>query len=163
MKKILSVNQAIKTAKKLHGKKSKIVLVGGVFDILHIGHIRFLESAKKEGDFLFVLLESDISVRKKKGIARPLNRQKERSQVLAALIPVDFIIILKGILKDKDYDKIIKQIRPDILATTARDSYIFHKERQAKLVGAKVKTVIKRVKSKSTTGFAEKLETELGI
>jgi len=163
MGRIINTKQAIKISRQLKQTGKRIVLAGGVFDILHIGHIKFFEKAKKEGDFLFLLLESDRSVRKLKGKSRPLNTQEERSEVLAALNSVDFIVNLKGILKDKDYDKIIKQIRPNVLATTKSDSYIFHKVRQAKLVGAKVKTVIKRVRSKSTTKLAQELEEKLEI
>ncbi len=151
MNKIISVQKSVKIAIGLHKKKKKIVLVGGVFDILHLGHVKFLEKAKKEGDFLFVFLESDEAVRKRKGKGRPVNIQKDRAQVLAALKAVDFVIILKGLLKHNDYDRIVKLISPDVLATTAKDPNIAHKLRQAKLVKAKVKIVIKRIKSKSTS------------
>lgn len=155
MKKVVSVSKSIKFADKLRGEKSKIVLVGGVFDILHVGHVRFLEKARQEGDSLFLLLESDESVRKLKGKNRPINNQKERGEVLAGLSSVDVIINLKGILKDEDYDRIVQQIKPNVLATTKSDYYVFHKERQAKLVGAKVKTVINRFNKKSTTKLLE--------
>lgn len=157
MKKILNIQQAGKESSRLRKKGKSIVLVGGVFDILHIGHIKFLEKAKKEADFLFLLLESDQSVRKLKGKNRPINKQEDRAYVLEALSSVDFIVKLKNTLKDSDYDRITKLIRPEILATTEPDSYIFHKARQAKLVGAKLKTVIKRIKDKSTTNLIEKL------
>lgn len=157
MKKILNIKQAGKESSRLRKQGKSIVLVGGVFDILHIGHVKFLEKAKREGDLLFVLLESDESVREKKGKPRPLNNQKDRSEVLAALSSIDFVVKLQGVLKNDDYDKIVKKIYPDVLATTVGDSYIFHKVRQAKLVGAKLKTVIKRVKNKSTTNLTEEL------
>lgn len=157
MSKILSVKQAVEFSSRFRKQKKTIVLAGGVFDILHLGHIRFLKKAKKEGDLLLLLLESNVSVRRLKGKNRPFNTQKERSEVLAALEPVDFIINLKGVLKNQDYDKIVKQIQPNVLATTESDSYIFHKIRQAKLVGAKVKTVIKRIKNKSSSKIYEEL------
>lgn len=151
MKKILNIEQAVKISNKLKNEKKGIVLAGGAFDILHLGHVRFLEKAKQEGDFLFVLLESDKSVRKIKGKKRPINIQADRAEVLAALYSVDFIVKLKGVLKDQGYDKIVRQISPNVLATTGIDSYIFHKIRQAKLVKAKVKIVTRRIKNKSTT------------
>lgn len=161
MNKILSIKQANELSSRFRKQNKTIVLAGGVFDILHLGHIRFLKKAKKEGHLLFLFLESDKSVKKLKGKNRPFNTQKERSEVLAALEPVDFVINLKGILQNQDYDRIVKQIQPNVLATTKSDSYIFHKERQAKLVGAKVKIVIKRIRSKSTTKLTEALEAEL--
>lgn len=155
MRKILSVKQAIKVSKKLKGKN--IVVAGGVFDIFHIGHIKFLEKAKKEGDFLFVLLESDKSVRKLKGQKRPINKQRDRAKVLSTLEVVDFIVNLKGILKNEDYDRIVEQISPKVLAVTDGDPNMIHKIRQAKLTGAKVKIVLRRLKNKSTTRLAEEI------
>ncbi len=157
MNKILSVSKSIKIAKQLNRGK-KVVLVGGVFDILHLGHIKFLRKAKGKGDLLFVLLESDKSVRKSKGQKRPINSQKDRAQVLAALESVDFVITLKGLLKNEDYDRIVKLINPAVLAITTKDPNIIHKVRQAKLTGAKVKIVLQRLKSKSTSISLKKYE-----
>lgn len=151
----MNIKQAVEISKELKNKGKSLVLVGGVFDILHIGHVKFLEKAKEEGDFLFLILESDESVKKLKGEKRPINTQNDRAQVLESLRSVDFVIKLKGVLKNQDYDKIVKLISPDILATTESDSYIYHKIRQAKLVNAELKVVIKRIKNKSTTKILE--------
>lgn len=156
MNKIVSVQKSVEIAIGLRKKKKKIVLVGGVFDILHLGHVKFLEKAKEEGDFLLVLLESDESVKKRKGNERPINSQTDRAEVLSALEDVDFVITLKGLLKHKDYDRIVKLIEPSVLATTAKDPNIIHKQRQAKLVKTKVKIVIKRINSKSTSKILKK-------
>lgn len=158
MNKIVNVQKSIKIAIDLRKKKKKIVLVGGVFDILHLGHVKFLEKAKREGDSLFLLLESDDAVKKRKGKGRPMNLQKDRAQVLAALEAVDFVIILKGLLKHKDYDRIVRLILPDVLATTAKDPNIVHKVRQGKLIGAKVKIVLRRLKNKSTSKLLKRYE-----
>lgn len=158
MNKILNVRQATKLSSKLKKQNKIIVLIGGVFDILHIGHVRFIQEAKKQGDFLFVLLESDESVRKTKGPKRPLNGQKDRAEVLSALKDVDYVVKLKGILENRNYDNLVSLLKPNVLATTQDDSYIFHKVRQAKLINAKVKTVIKRVKNKSTSKILELLK-----
>ena len=64
--KILTTEQAIKVAKQIQARGSKIVLAGGCFDILHLGHITFLEKAKAQGDMLFILLESDENIKKSK-------------------------------------------------------------------------------------------------
>lgn len=155
--KIIDVEKAIGLSSKLRSEGKTIVLVGGVFDILHVGHVRFLEEAKKKGDSLFLLLESDESVRKIKGKNRPLNSQKERAEVLAALNAVDFVILLFGVLKDEDYDRIVFRLRPAMLATTENDSKNIHMERQAKKIGAKVLYVIQRLKSKSTSKIVNSL------
>lgn len=132
-------------------KKGKIVLVGGCFDILHPGHIIFLEKAKKVGDYLVVLLESDKKVRILKGINRPVHNQKDRAKVLSAIKYVDLIIPLPFLEKDQDYDQIIAKISPDVIATTqgALDNHF--KKRSAKKVGAKLKFVTKMIGNHSSS------------
>lgn len=158
MRKIINVEKAEQISKKLRHKGKRIVLAGGVFDILHVGHIKFLEAAKRQGDFLIVLLESDESVRISKGKKRPVNNQKDRAIILSALASVDFVVILNGVLKNKTYDKIIKQISPKILTTTAKDPGIKHKIRQAKLTGAKLIEVMKKMPNKSTSQIINSLK-----
>lgn len=161
MSKIFSQYEDLKPIEKISGEPSNIVLVGGCFDILHIGHINFLKAAKKQGHTLIVLLESDEAIQKYKGPKRPINQQKNRAEILAELKSVDFIILLKGVLTDKDYDALVKKIKPAIIATTAQDPHLIHKKRQAKLTGAKVVDVINPVKGTSTTKIAQLLENEL--
>lgn len=158
MGKIITIKQAIEISKDLKRKNKIAVLVGGAFDLLHVGHVKFLEEAKKQGDFLFVLLESDKSIRKLKGNLRPLNSQKDRALILSSINYVDFVIKLKGILQNKEYDKIIQKLLPRVLATTAKDLNIEHKKRQAKLTGAKVIEVIKRIPNKSTSKIIDSLK-----
>src|SRR3989338_4221498 len=154
MNRIIKPEDSIKISKEFREQGKQIVLVGGCFDILHLGHIKFLESAKKLGDCLFVLLENDESVKKLKGKDRPINNQIERAQVLSALSIVDYVVLLPLMKTDKDYDKLITQIKPSFIAATQDDPNISHKIRQAKLVGGKLKIVTKRVKNKSTTKLA---------
>ncbi len=152
--KILNVNDAIKTAQRLRKQNKTIVLVGGVFDILHVGHTKFLEKAKQLGDYLFVLLEDDERPRRIKGKNRPINYQKERAIVLSALQSVDFVILLKRMTSNDNYDKIISQIIPNVIATTYPDPGVEHKIRQGKLINAKVKYVMKRLYKHSATRLA---------
>lgn len=133
-------------------KSSKsIVLVGGCFDVLHPGHVIFLEQAKRLGDLLIVLVESDEKIKKIKGINRPIHNQRERAIVLKALKFVDSVVLLPFIETDKEYDAIIKKIKPDIIAATKGASDNYHKERVAKLVGAKLKYVTKMIGTHSTS------------
>lgn len=155
MAKILNLEKAIITAKILNLEKKSIVLAGGCFDILHIGHIKFLEQAKKKGDYLFILLESDQSVRRLKGQNRPINLVFDRAQILAAINSVDYIIPLERVIESKDYDNIVEKIHPSIIAVTKNDKALIHKKRQAKKINAKVVSVIDRLEDKSTTKLAE--------
>lgn len=161
MEKIITIEDAIKAAKKLRAQRNKIVLVGGCFDILHIGHVEFLKKAKEKGDALFLLLESDKKVKQIKGKNRPIHTQKERAKVLSALETVDYVILLPYFAKNQDYDNLVMQIKPDIIATTKTDKYREHKERQAKLLNAQVLDVIDRLPNKSTHLLALKLSQEL--
>lgn len=160
MEKIINIDKAVKISKKLRYQGKSIVLAGGCFDILHIGHIDFLNEAKKRGDVLFVLLESDESIRRIKGNNRPINSQADRVRILSALLSVDYAIILPQLSGNKEYDEILARIKPDIIATTEGDKNREHKERQAKLTGAKVVDVIKNISNKSTTKLIKLLSED---
>lgn len=152
MNKIVEVNEAIKIARKLREQSKTIVVAGGFFDILHLGHIKFLEKAKKYGDCLFVLLEEDENA-KEKGKDRPINPQKLRAKILSSIQSVDHIIMLKNMTNNELYDKLMVKIQPDIIATTYVDPYVDHKRRQAKLINAKVVYAIRRIDNHSTTKY----------
>ncbi len=154
MDKIIDLSRAIKLSQKLKKEHKTLVITGGCFDILHVGHIRFLRESKKQGDFLLVLIENDRSVKKLKGKNRPINTQHERAEVLAALSSVDYILILPSMKNNNDYDMLIKKINPNIITTTKGDPQAVHIERQAKMIGAKVSYVIGRIENKSTTNLA---------
>ncbi len=95
----------------LHGKK--VVMIGGSFDILHIGHLRYLRNAKKLGDILVVALNSDSHIRTYKPIGRPIINELQRAEMLSALRLVDYVFITTKIGLYDPY--IYKTIRPDIL------------------------------------------------
>lgn len=159
MKKILNIKQAFEIAKSIKGSGKTLVVAGGCFDILHPGHIKFLKLAKREGDFLFVLLESDENVRKIKGKSRPLNRERERAAILSSLPIVDYVVLLPVLTKNFDYDVIIKALKPDVLATTVGEEGNYHLKRQAKQINARVVYVTERFKDYSTTKFANLIKT----
>ena len=161
MGKLVNVKQATKLSQKLRSRGRKTVLAGGCFDILHIGHVKFLEKAKQQGDILFVLLESDDNVRKLKGKNRPINTQKNRAMVLSALTSVDYIVLLPNLKTNDQYDTIVSQIHPSIIATTAKDPNILHKKRQANQINGKVVYVLKRISDQSTTRLAKLIGQDL--
>jgi D-beta-D-heptose 7-phosphate kinase/D-beta-D-heptose 1-phosphate adenosyltransferase len=89
----------------------RIVFTNGVFDILHPGHVRYLQAARAHGDLLIVGLNSDASVRRNKGPGRPINAESERAEVLAALACVDAV----SIFDDETPADIIRRVQPDVL------------------------------------------------
>ena len=161
MKKILSINQAIKKSGELRHEGKRIVLAGGCFDILHVGHIIFLENAKQTADVLIVLLESDQRIHQMKRESRPIQTLQDRARILAALERVDYVVPLPFFQNDDQYDKLILSIKPDIIATTKGDPFRHHKERQAKLIGGTLAYVLTRVKNQSTSRLASVLGKEL--
>jgi D-beta-D-heptose 7-phosphate kinase/D-beta-D-heptose 1-phosphate adenosyltransferase len=155
MQKILTVSQAVKESERFKKNRKSIVLAGGCFDILHVGHVRFLEKARAAGDVLFVFLESDGTIKRLKGRNRPINRQEDRAVILSALSAVDYVIILPPDLTDLDYDRIVTSIRPNILAVTEGDSFKKHKERQAKMIQADVVEVTESIRDQSTSRLVQ--------
>jgi FAD synthetase len=149
--KIVTIEQAADIVNKIKRDAKTVVLAGGCFDLLHVGHIKFLQAAKKQGDYLFILLENDNTVSKLKGPQRPINIQSDRAEILAAFSDVDYIVTLTDISSNDDYDNIVLKLKPDFIAATQNDPQIIHKQRQAALVNAKVVFVTERIKNKSTT------------
>ena len=140
---------------KKNKNNKKIVLVGGCFDILHLGHIIFLEKAKKKGDVLIVLLESDENIFKNKGNNRPVNNQENRAKILKSLKMVDQVIKLPVMKTDDEYLEIIKKIKPSIIAVSENDKNLINKKYQAKLVGAKLVEVTEMIPHQSTSRIIE--------
>lgn len=98
---------------KRQGKK--IVFTNGCFDLLHYGHIKYLQDASKKGDILIVGINSDSSVKKIKGDKRPIINQRDRLRLVAALESVDFVVLFK----EDNPLKIIKILKPDLLVKGA--------------------------------------------
>lgn len=151
MEKIVDVKKAIMVAKKIKAEGEKIVLVGGCFDILHVGHAIFLEKAKEKGDVLMVLLESDQTIKRLKGESRPINDQKDRAKLLSKITDVDVVVCLPDMKSGQDYNDLVNKIRPDIIAITSDDKIKEIKRRQAEMVGGKMWVVTKRVGNYSTS------------
>jgi len=95
---------------QLREKNKKIIFTNGCFDILHAGHVRYLESAKACGDYLVIGLNSDASVRALKGESRPINSEEDRAEVLGALRAVDDVVIFG----DETAENLIAKVRPAI-------------------------------------------------
>lgn len=111
MGKIVSLDELKKNAERLKAEGKKIVFTNGCFDIIHVGHIRYLKKAKSLGDVLIVGLNSDRSVSIIKP-ERPINPQEQRAEVLASLEMVDYVTLFD---EKTPYD-LIKLLKPDVLA-----------------------------------------------
>lgn len=157
MGKILNLKNIPNEIKKLKRDGEKIVLTGGCFDILHVGHIEFLKKAKKLGDILIILLENDESITKMKGKNRPINNQEDRLSVLTNLNMVNYVIPLPPIMNNQNYNKLVKKIEPDIIAVTKGDPLFEVKKLQAKSVNGKIVNVMDRKTDYSTTKIAKKI------
>lgn len=90
----------------------KIVLANGIFDLLHVGHVRYLQAARAEGDILVAAINSDASTRAQKGAGRPIMTERARAAVVAALAAVDYVVIFD----EFDVKELLREIRPHVHA-----------------------------------------------
>jgi cytidyltransferase-like protein len=130
----------------------KIVLVGGCFDIIHFGHIQFLQKAKEAGDFLIVALEPDERIIHHKN-RTPMHTQQERAYNLAALRSVDEVIMLPQLNGFDDYLALVKNIKPHIIAITDNDPQKDNKQKQADAIGAQLVIVTDMIGSFSSSNI----------
>jgi rfaE bifunctional protein nucleotidyltransferase chain/domain len=112
MARVLSRQEAAATARRLKDEGKALVFANGAFDLLHVGHVRYLESARREGDFLLVAVNSDSSVRALKGEGRPVVPEGERAEIVAALGCVDAVVIFS----ETSPANLIEEIRPAVHA-----------------------------------------------
>lgn len=138
---------------KLKKDGKKIVLTNGCFDILHLGHVKYLEEAKKLGDILIVGVNSDKSVRILKGKERPIMPEKERAEIVAALKYVDYVVIFY----ETNPENVIAQLKPDIHVKGG--DYAKDEIPESKLVeslGGKT-VILKEIEGKSTSSIIQKI------
>lgn len=105
------IKDNIEIINRIKAERKKIVFTNGCFDLLHVGHIRYLAQAKKLGDFLIIGLNSDNSVKELKGEDRPINSFEDRATLLSAIESVDLVIMFE----EQTPENLIKDIVPDIL------------------------------------------------
>jgi D-beta-D-heptose 7-phosphate kinase/D-beta-D-heptose 1-phosphate adenosyltransferase len=151
--KIKNITQIKKIISRLQAKGKKIVFTNGCFDILHYGHVKYLQDAKKLGDFLVIGVNSDASIKRLKGKDRPIVQEKDRLRTLAALGCVDFLVKFS---QDTPRE-LIKRLQPDILVKGAdwKGKTIVGSD-IVKNYGGKVKT-IKFIPGRSTTKLIRKI------
>lgn len=151
--KIKDLAELSKMILRLRKENRKIVFTNGCFDILHYGHLRYLEEAKRLGDILIVGVNSDLSIKKIKGDFRPINKCRDRLAMVAGLQCVDYCLPFN----EKTPLRIIKKIKPDILVKGGdwrKEDIIGNKFVSS--YGGKVKT-IRYIKGYSTTQLINKI------
>ena len=154
MKKILGRNTLKNELEKLRKEGKKIAFTNGCFDIIHVGHVRYLKEAKKMADVLVLALNSDSSVRAIKGEKRPLVSEEERAETLAAFEFIDFITIFDELTPLE----LINYLQPDVLIKGGdwQEEKIVGRE-EIKKWGGRV-AIIPEVSGKSTTNIVEKIK-----
>ncbi len=110
--KLVTLERALELREEARRQDKSVVFTNGCFDLLHVGHIRYLVGAADEGDILFVALNSDRSVRTLKGDGRPLFPAEERAEIISALECVDAVLIFD----DSSVDRLLRQLRPNVHA-----------------------------------------------
>jgi D-glycero-beta-D-manno-heptose 1-phosphate adenylyltransferase len=110
--KILSREGLLQVLQEHRRRGQKIVLANGVFDLLHVGHVRYLQAARAEGDVLVVGINSDSSTQAQKGEGRPIMTERARAAVVSALAAVDYVVIFDEL----DVNQLLREIRPDVHA-----------------------------------------------
>lgn len=157
VRKIISLKNLDKALEKIHKKKEKIVVGGGCFDIFHYGHLIFLKKAKKEGDFLIILLESDEFIKKNKQ-REPIHSLNQRAEILAELESINLVVKLPLLAKDEDYLRIVEAIKPSVIAVTAGDEKLKQKTNIAKKINAQLKIVTNLLSEFSSSSIRKKLK-----
>lgn len=111
MGRVLSAQEIQQALSREHGGPQKLVFTNGCFDLLHVGHVRYLQEARKLGDALFVGVNTDASVKRLKGPERPLQNENDRAEILAALGCVDFVCLFE----EDTPETLIRTVKPRVL------------------------------------------------
>jgi rfaE bifunctional protein nucleotidyltransferase chain/domain len=153
--KILTLAELTTRAEEIRANRRRLVLTNGCFDLLHVGHVRYLQQAAELGDVLVVAVNGDESVRSLKGPGRPLNSEEDRAEVLAALECVDFVVIFPEIRATR----VIEALRPAIYVKGGdytMESLDPEEVAALKKAGAEIKT-LPLVPEKSTSRLIERI------
>lgn len=150
---LIERNLIVETCKELRQSGKKIVFTNGCFDILHVGHVQYLTTAKSFGDILIVGLNTDESVKILKGENRPINNEKDRAEVLLGLKAVDYVVLFG----ERTAENLVSEIRPDIYVKGG--DYTVDKIPEAKIVqsyGGRVE-LVQFVAGHSTTNIIRQI------
>ena len=150
--KVCSKEAMLEERKRLKAEGKSVVFTNGCFDILHLGHVTYLNFARQQGDVLVLGMNSDASVRRNKGDDRPINCELDRAEVLAALECIDYVVLF-----DEDEPKtLIEALLPDVLVKGEDWAHYVSGREAVEAAGGKV-VLAKMVEGRSTTGTIEKV------
>lgn len=155
---ILDRDELLRTRERLRAEGHRLVFTNGCFDILHVGHVRYLRAARGLGDALLVAINSDRSVRAIKGTERPFVNESERAEMLAALACVDFVTVFDA----ESPRALIAELLPDVLVKGgdyALDE--IHGREEVEAAGGRV-VALPFVEGASTTGIVERVRRAYG-
>jgi D-beta-D-heptose 7-phosphate kinase/D-beta-D-heptose 1-phosphate adenosyltransferase len=153
-RKILTIEQLVNERERLRSAGARVVFTNGVFDLLHLGHVRYLASARALGSTLIVAINSDSMVRELKGPGRPVTNQEERAEILAALRAVDYVTVFD----DLSPRSLIARLLPDVLVKGGDYKLNeIHGREEVEAAGGKV-VALPFVEGASTTAMIEKVK-----
>ncbi len=156
MGKLVSQDEILNIVKDIHNQGKTVVTTNGCYDILHVGHVRYLQKTKNIADYSVIMLNSDSSVKKIKGENRPVNTELDRAEILCALSCVDYVVIFE----EKSPCELLDKIKPDF-HTKGADYTIetLPKEERDVIEKNNIKIrFIEFVQGKSTTNTIEKMK-----
>ena len=151
---ILDREELLRVREDLRARGRTLVFTNGCFDILHVGHVRYLAEARRLGDALLVAVNSDRSVRALKGAGRPVTNEAERAEVLAALASVDFVTVFD----EESPRALIAELLPDVLVKGGDyGPEEIHGREEVERAGGRV-LALPFVEGASTTGIIERVK-----
>lgn len=156
--KILSIDELREERARLRAAGKRLVFTNGCFDILHVGHVRYLSAARALGDALLVAINSDRSVRELKGAGRPIMGESERAEMLAALVAVNYVTVFDELSPRA----LIAEVLPDVLVKGGDYNLDeIHGREEVEAAGGRVLS-LPFVEGASTTSIIERIKTVMG-
>lgn len=153
MGELVSKTEIIDIVRKGQQEGKTYVVTNGCFDILHVGHVRYLQKTKEFANYLIVMLNSDKSVKSIKGDDRPINCEEDRAEILSALSCVDYVVLFE----EKSPAKLLENIKPDVYTKGADYTLETLPEREIVLKNNIKVEFIEFVQGKSTTNVIKKI------
>ncbi len=154
MKKLLNKEEALRLFADLRAAGKTIVATNGCFDVLHVGHSRYLAKSRELGDCLVVGLNSDSGVRRLKGASRPINNELDRTELLLALSAVDFVVIFE----EDDASEFLKLVKPHIYTKGGDyDLSTLPEASTARALGTKI-VLVELIEGKSSTNIINQIK-----